>query len=114
MHAANVMFGEYRRLNGQLRALNARSGRINKQVQREAEVVASGSDPRLAPRSSKNLVTSVVDAVIHLDEEEAERILTKKKITPTMRALLKARRDDKRSITVNFFNHVKKIEFLFF
>uniref|UniRef100_A0AC34RB98 Uncharacterized protein n=1 Tax=Panagrolaimus sp. JU765 TaxID=591449 RepID=A0AC34RB98_9BILA len=94
MHAANVMFGEYRRLNGQLRALNARSGRINKQVQREAEVVACGSDPRLAPRSSKNLNTSVVEAVMELDEHDAERILSKKKLTPTMRALLRSQKDD--------------------
>ena len=72
IHAANVMIGEFRRLNGHLRALNARSGRIQKQVQREAEVVARGIDPRLAPRSSKNLNTSVAEAVIHLDFVEKE------------------------------------------
>ncbi|KAE9551402.1 hypothetical protein FO519_005382 [Halicephalobus sp. NKZ332] len=96
IHGANVMFGEFRRLNGHLRALNARSGRINKQVQREAEVAASGSDPRLAPRSSKNLDTSVVEAVMELDEADAERILSKKKVTPTMRALLKQQREEKK------------------
>jgi len=96
IHGANVMFGEFRRLNGHLRALNARSGRINKQVQREAEVAASGSDPRLAPRSSKNLDTSVVEAVMELDEADAERILSKKKVTPTMRALLKQQREERK------------------
>ena len=103
IHAANVMIGEFRRLNGHLRALNARSGRIQKQVQRETEVMARGIDPRLAPRSSKNLNTSVAEAVIHLDEFKAEKILSRKKVTPTMRALLKQQREEMKTSEVYLY-----------
>uniref|UniRef100_A0A914YMW1 Uncharacterized protein n=1 Tax=Panagrolaimus superbus TaxID=310955 RepID=A0A914YMW1_9BILA len=55
-NAFNVLQHEARRIQGQLRALNARSGRIRKQIDREEEAIARGEDPTEVPRSSKGLL----------------------------------------------------------
>jgi hypothetical protein len=52
----NILQQEARRIQGQLRALNARSGRIRKQIDREEEAIARGEDPTEVPRSSKGLL----------------------------------------------------------
>uniref|UniRef100_A0AC34FWA3 Uncharacterized protein n=1 Tax=Panagrolaimus sp. ES5 TaxID=591445 RepID=A0AC34FWA3_9BILA len=55
-NAFAILQQEARKIQGQLRALNARSGRIRKQIDREEEAIARGEDPTEVPRSSKGLL----------------------------------------------------------
>lgn len=50
-----VLQSEAKRVQGHLRALNARAGRIRKQIDREEEAIARGEDPTEVPMSSKGL-----------------------------------------------------------
>jgi hypothetical protein len=54
-NAFQVLQQETKRIQGHLRALNARAGRIRKQLDREEEAIAHGEDPTNVPRSSKGL-----------------------------------------------------------
>uniref|UniRef100_A0A7E4ZRD1 Glutamic acid-rich protein n=1 Tax=Panagrellus redivivus TaxID=6233 RepID=A0A7E4ZRD1_PANRE len=50
-----TMQAEARRFKGQMRAINARSGRLRMQIKREENAQKSGIDPDKVPRSSKGI-----------------------------------------------------------